>query len=462
MTMAVDPRILREAVSAAVWGLHSYSHAKLTKWGAELDWPLPDESAGSKTQRLEACLNAIADDQLQQTAQGLLGSTHLPVSRTTRFALEEAVWAAEPVIEIPGRVRREVARSINLDELITRQERFERLLDRLWVLDSESMALEALLGSPSTGLRAQIHQHVFRNPGDWPTEEFFEKLGVFEASSVRFNRFLEGMVDPSTLPDAAAQGRVVEAVNVPLARAGARLEQTGERDGFPHYQLVRTGPGANRRPKTLIFATTVKPDMRFVSVMDNDIEILQGMDHLLHYDRSVGADGLCWRDLQEWWQEKTGTTDEEEAKKSLYSRLLASMPDDSKSRQRDFYRAYHRIYGTQAPDLPALLPEIWLHWDHQTVQRRGVAALLNHRMDFLMLMPNGQRVVLEVDGSHHYATHEAYAKTVRGDRELKLRGYEVYRFSFAEFGPRDQLEQLLQELFTSLFERHNVTVSASH
>ena len=315
-----------------------------------------------------------------------------------------------------------------------------------------------LLGSPPKGLRAQIHQHVFCNPGDWSTEELFEKLGVFEASSVRFSRFLEGLVDPSTLPDVAAQGRVVEALNVPLVRAEARLEQTGERDGYPHYQLVRTGPGASRRPKTLIFATTVKPDMRFVSVMDNDIEILQGKDHLLHYDRSVGVDGLCWSDLQEWWQEKTGTTDEEEAKKSLYSRLLASMPDDSRSRQRDVYRAYHQIYREQALDLPALLPEIWLHWDHRTVKQRGVAALLNHRMDFLMLMPNGQRVVLEVDGPHHYATHEAYEKTVRGDRELKLRGYEVYRFSFTEFGPQDHLEQVLKDFFFSLFERHNVKV----
>ncbi|SCE41372.1 hypothetical protein GA0115240_159019 [Streptomyces sp. DvalAA-14] len=233
----------------------------------------------------------------------------------------------------------------------------------------------------------------------------------------RFGRFLDGLVDPVTLPDAEAQGRVVETVNVVLAKAGARLEQTGDRDGYPYFQLVRTGPGAVRRPKTLIFATTVKPDIRLVSVVDNDIEVLQDMDQILVYDRPVGPDGIRWHDLQQWWQEKKGINDEEEAKKTLYDRLLKSTPADDVSPRRNFYRIYHESYGARARDLPALLPEVRLHWDHKTVQQRGVKALLNHRMDFLMLLPNGRRVVLEVDGGHHYATSRAYEATVRGDRE---------------------------------------------
>ena len=35
------------------------------------------------------------------------------------------------------------------------------------------------------------------------------------------------------------------------------------------------------------------------------------------------------------------------------------------------------------PALPALLPEVWLHWDPKTVRERGTAALLGHRMDNL-------------------------------------------------------------------------------
>ncbi len=36
--------------------------------------------------------------------------------------------------------------------------------------------------------------------------------------------------------------------------------------------------------------------------------------------------------------------------------------------------------------------------DHKAVQQRGVEALLNRRMDFLMFLPGGHRAVLEVDG----------------------------------------------------------------
>jgi very-short-patch-repair endonuclease len=116
------------------------------------------------------------------------------------------------------------------------------------------------------------------------------------------------------------------------------------------------------------------------------------------------------------------------------------------------------------PGLPALLPEVWLHWDPKTVSERGAAALLGHRMDFLLLLPHGQRVVLEVDGSHHYATPDGkrpdprqYAALARADRELKLSGYEVFRFGATELKDLDSARKVLQAFFTGLFRRYGVT-----
>lgn len=474
LAVGVDPVKLRAAVSTVVRGLQSFSHRELTELGPELGLPMPEESVGTKRQRLEACLAALTDDGLLLVAQRLLDSQQVLVRGTQRFALEDAVWQAGPAMEIPGRVRREVAHAIDLDELRHRSDRFERLLERFWVLDDDPLA--SLTDSSPRSLRALIQRHVFRNPGDWSAEELFERLGVFEAGSPRFGRFLEGLVDPATLPDAAAQERVVEAVNVVLMRAGLRLEQTGHRDGYPYFQLLRTGPGAVRRPKTLIFATHLKPDIRFLSVVDNDIEVLQGRDQVLVYDRDVGPEGIRWCDLQRWWQETSGTGDEAEAKNALYQRLLTSMPMDGDSPQRDFYRLYHAIYGLRVWTLPALLPEVWVHWDHKTRPQRGAEALLNHRMDFLMLLPNGPRIVLEIDGSHHYNSASAYTDTVRGDRDLKLRGYEVYRFSTTELSdptkPSDRHKAgplvtwhraapLLKRFFADLFEQHGLTVPAT-
>jgi very-short-patch-repair endonuclease len=116
------------------------------------------------------------------------------------------------------------------------------------------------------------------------------------------------------------------------------------------------------------------------------------------------------------------------------------------------------------PDLPALLPEIWLHWDHKTVQERGEDAFRRFRMDFLLLLPRGHRVVLEVDGASHYTAPDGrpdaatYANGVREDRELKFRGYEVFRFGAAELQDRERAHTLLQEFFTELFRCFGISL----
>jgi very-short-patch-repair endonuclease len=119
------------------------------------------------------------------------------------------------------------------------------------------------------------------------------------------------------------------------------------------------------------------------------------------------------------------------------------------------------------PGLPALLPEVWLHWDPKTARQRGPEALLRFRMDFLLLLPHSQRVVLEVDGIHHYASPDGkrqdatrYADNMRADRDLKLRGYEVFRFGAAELRERSAAHDVLEPFFADLFRRFGVTPRA--
>ena len=85
-------------------------------------------------------------------------------------------------------------------------------------------------------------------------------------------------------------------------------------------------------------------------------------------------------------------------------------------------------------------------------------------MDFLLLLPGGQRVVLEVDGKHHYATEgradpEVYARTMRGDRELKLNGYDVYRFGAAELATPERAQVVVQAFFRDLYRTINPPVT---
>jgi very-short-patch-repair endonuclease len=107
---------------------------------------------------------------------------------------------------------------------------------------------------------------------------------------------------------------------------------------------------------------------------------------------------------------------------------------------------------------------VWLHWDHRTVKERGPEALLRSRMDFLLLLPHGQRVVLEVDGSQHYTRDRGrtpdtgkYADMVAADRDLKLRGYEVFRFGHDELKHLDAAQALLRQFLPDMFRRFKVS-----
>jgi very-short-patch-repair endonuclease len=80
-------------------------------------------------------------------------------------------------------------------------------------------------------------------------------------------------------------------------------------------------------------------------------------------------------------------------------------------------------------------------------------------MDFLLLMSRRSRIVLEVDGRHHYADETGsgdparYGRMVAEDRVLRLAGYEVYRFGGYEFIAVDA-PAILLSFFGQLLSRH--------
>jgi hypothetical protein len=194
--------------------------------------------------------------------------------------------------------------------------------------------------------------------------------------------------------------------------------------------------------------------------IDNEVEILSGADQVLVYDRPITSDGLRWRDLQAWWKSAQSFDSDETAKRSLWRRLRESLPETSPPQQM-LFKLFHEIHRGRTHDLPALLPEVWLHGDPRTLKERGANAMLNLRMDFPLLPPGGHRIVLEVDGKHHYATGAqaapaVYAATIRGDRELKLARYDVFRFGAAELSDEQSARPMLQPFFDDLFRTYKV------
>jgi very-short-patch-repair endonuclease len=453
---------LRQLVGDVLDGLASmWTHREIGPECERLGLPSPLlASEGSKRERVSRSLAALADADLPMVAERVIaGAMPLSAGPSARYAIEDALWAGRGP-EIPRRTRREIARDLDLSVLARQGDRFISLLESLWVLGDP---LDLFTGG-STGLRSQIERHVLRNPGDWSAEDLFEQLGAFEAVDARFARFLEGLASAGVIPDEPAQRGIVAVVNPHLLAVGAELRETGADGGYPVFSVLPAGSARRWRPKNLIFASLAKPDIRLRDAVDNDIEIVGNADKVLVYDRPIGADGIRWRDLQDWWKETQQLPSDDAAKASLYQRLLQSIPAESPP-QRTLFQLYHEIHGSAVPGLPALLPEVWLHWDHKTARQRGLEAMLRFRMDFLLLLPHGQRVVLEVDGAQHYTSDDGrpdtakYAANMRGDRDLKLSGYEVFRFGAAELHPRGPARVLLQTFFSDLFHRFAVTAS---
>jgi hypothetical protein len=171
---------------------------------------------------------------------------------------------------------------------------------------------------------------------------------------------------------------------------GAQEHVRGQLRRLPtpdHNELGGQAP--SRRPRHVIFATLVKPDILVSSVLDGDLEVIdqaERADEVLVYDRVISNDGLRWRNLMSWWQETCGITDSATARASLFERMRASLPKESIG-QGNLYWLYYDIYQHEPEDLSTLLPEVWLHWDHQTVGRRCERAQQNIRMDFLLPAP---------------------------------------------------------------------------
>lgn len=371
------------------------------------------------------------------------------------FAIEEMLWAPRSDTEILEKHRRLLADALDAVPLWLNGEKFMEALERLWLLADP---LHSLLGG--TSLRDEIERHVVRNPDDWPVDHFFERLGAYDCSSRRFALLIEVLAGHRVRPDEAEQHRFAQVVNETLGPIGLDLRETNTAGGYPVFTVVPSRRGTQGRPKNLIFASRVKPDLRFRDAVNNDVEVVTHADKVLIFDRPIPADGLRWQHLQDWWAESQGL-EAEAAKKSLYQRLRSCLPTDSPP-QCFLFEAYHRAFGAAIPSLPALLPEVWLHYDPITVRQRGRDALFRQRMDFLMLLSSHARVVIEVDGILHYADADGhadarkYADTMRADRELQLSGYEVYRFGARELADREDAG--VGSFFRRLFERHGVEI----
>jgi very-short-patch-repair endonuclease len=214
--------------------------------------------------------------------------------------------------------------------------------------------------------------------------------------------------------------------------------------------------------KNLIFASTgPKPEIVLRDAVSNVIEVTSNAEFCLVYDRPLQDSGLTWGELAAWWRAMAQLNDatDLEVARALYERLLASMNENEA--EQLVFRTYCERYRDEPTALPALLPQVYLHYDPLTLRQRGgrPSVLMRERMDFLLLFPANVRIVLEVDGKQHYAEGDVasprlYAQMMTEDRRIRLRGYEVYRFGGDEFTDKGAATNMLRSFFDDLLARY--------
>lgn len=290
---------------------------------------------------------------------------------------------------------------------------------------------------------------------------YLRSLGLAEWPDERFCLLIERMVLPEVQPP-DKQNHLVELFNALLQSDSHELRQEGLQSGFPLYKVRRIEKGVSGSPKYIIFASTgPKPDIVIDDAVNMSIRVVRYADQCLIYDQPPPHGDLTWKMLVEWWSKiKAEDAEDKKTRRDLGLRLRASLQSDPEKMLFDtYFKAVKAIYGV---NLPALLPQIYLHYDPRNKNERSKQELVRQRMDFLILLRNSARIVIEIDGIQHYADNEGrastgkYAEMVAEDRRIRLLGYEVYRFGGAEFTTTERGQQMIVTFFERLFDRYGI------
>lgn len=294
-------------------------------------------------------------------------------------------------------------------------------------------------------------------------------IDPYEYEGTTRERFIEIISTASGI----VQARIVAGVlsKYPVSHFPEDVQQRKQElyDGFreviarieEHHQGVG---GVQGEIKNLIFAANgPKPELVLTDATTNTIRIVANEEYCLVYNRNISERGLLWGELVDWWRDLNNLTDWSRAKqrKNLFARLKDSMGDNEVEKLL-FTTYYKEFFEGLEYDLPALVPQVYLHYDPYTVEQLGgVSRLLRQRMDFLVLFPNRRHVVLEIDGKQHYAegdtaSPQRYAEMVMEDRNLRLAGYEVFRFGGYEFCDQEGVKRTLKDFFHGLLRLHSI------
>lgn len=338
--------------------------------------------------------------------------------------------------------------------------------------------------SLSEGNIAEIARHmdIF---DDWPESYLLDSIiDYLNLTDEQFIFFLEQYVNPNIhrlrwnkeeeREEYIHNSELVEVINRYINHDGYKLIVKDTIGDKAFYECISMRGGVQGQVKNIIFAAKYKPEIAFDDALNNDIRITKNEDQCLIYNRSIPSSGVMWNDLVEWYATEHNLTDIQNPEKVFISRLCDCLDTSYKAKgakagpETWMLQAYYDLKKELGIDLPALIPQVYLYYDPQTIQQRGYKLFEHQKMDFLMIFSHRDRIVIEIDGKQHYAegstaSPKLYSQMVRAHREMSLYGYDVYRFGGYEFFGADTDETVknnvlenLKQFFVRLFDKYGI------
>jgi len=360
----------------------------------------------------------------------------------------------EGIFEISSITRRLMLDEFLLKEQYISDEELIPFLESIWDLEDMPSTDDRF-----TDVRSDICQHMINNY-DWDMNYLYEDiLDVMYISDNMYITLLEQLAYPKYY-DKNKQECFIEKINSIIKVDGFQLRESGQVSGYPFFKVYSSRQGVSGRLKNLIFsADGPKPEIVFSDSINNDIKIVKNEKYCLVYDKAIPKEGLAWNDLVSWWSDLKSYKCNEDPEKELYKRLYKSL--DSVPEKLFFKTYFSKFRGSYLKNLPALIPQVYLHYDPYTLKSLGGRKCIpRQRMDFLFLFSNKDRVVIEIDGKQHYSNGDIsspklYSEMVSADRDLKLRGYDIYRFGGFELTTTGS-ENLIENFINALFELYKI------
>lgn len=421
------------------------------------------EPMHSKAIYLKSGINKMKDKEIIELVKAIVSDNDCPelIEKIDRYLEEE-------LFEITTITRRKILNWLSEQIDLEGELRIDKFLNRIWNLEN----MPSVYGEINR--EEDILRHMVRNDDLTYKELLEDVLKVIYVSDNTFKRFMEELVYPD-VHNTERQKEYVKVLNSYLKDDGYSLYCSNYVSGNPVFTLQKNVRGVGNEVKNIIFAGIGgKPDIVLEDSLSNTIKLVENGVDCLIYNQPISVNGLKWNELVTWW----GNADEYTEKDAdrLFGRLIKSM--DS-SPEKNFMWVYYQCFvkDRNKPELPALIPQVYCHYDPKSAKMRNGAVYVHQRMDFLMLFSDRERVVIEIDGVQHYseeqeldilingsannikkhiASTKKYAEMVEDDRKLKLYGYNVFRFGGYEFMKEQLPKKKIIGFFEELFKLYGV------